>query len=156
MREGGKWGGRLLALSTCALYSSPAKTAKGPMMPNEFQPERRQFSRVTFDGRTRISQGARYWDATLVDLSLKGLLIETPGGWDDADTSQPFTAHISLLDDTAIVMSLNWRHSESNQGRTGFECAHIDIDSITHLRRLVELNLGDPDLLERELATLGQ
>ena len=27
-------------------------------------------------------------------------------------------------------------------------------DSVTHLRRLVELNLGNPDLLERELSAL--
>jgi len=32
---------------------------------------------------------------------------------------------------------------------------HIDLDSISHLRRLVELNLGDEALLERELAALG-
>jgi hypothetical protein len=37
----------------------------------------------------------------------------------------------------------------------GFVCRHIDLDSISHLRRLVELNLGDEQLLERELAALG-
>ena len=30
----------------------------------------------------------------------------------------------------------------------------IDLDSITHLRRLVELNSGDAAMLERELHTL--
>ncbi|NQD96622.1 PilZ domain-containing protein, partial [Pseudomonas sp. CrR25] len=29
-------------------------------------------------------------------------------------------------------------------------------DSISHLRRLVELNLGDEALLERELTALGE
>lgn len=38
----------------------------------------------------------------------------------------------------------------------GFVCRHIDLDSISHLRRLVELNLGDEQLLERELAALGE
>jgi hypothetical protein len=33
-------------------------------------------------------------------------------------------------------------------------CESIDLDSITHLRRLVELNAGDPALLERELTAL--
>ena len=32
---------------------------------------------------------------------------------------------------------------------------HIDLESISHLRRLVELNLGDSSLLERELAALS-
>jgi len=34
-------------------------------------------------------------------------------------------------------------------------CLSIDLDSITHLRRLLELNLGDPQLVERELLQLG-
>ena len=42
------------------------------------------------------------------------------------------------------------------QDHLGFVCRHIDLDSISHLRRLVELNLGDESLLERELAALGQ
>ena len=36
-----------------------------------------------------------------------------------------------------------------------FGQASIDLDSITHLRRLVELNLGDEKLLERELSHLA-
>ena len=30
----------------------------------------------------------------------------------------------------------------------------IDLDSVTHLRRLIELQLGAPSLLERDLAEL--
>jgi hypothetical protein len=36
----------------------------------------------------------------------------------------------------------------------GLACRNIDLDSVTHLRRLVELNLGDVALLERELSAL--
>jgi hypothetical protein len=50
-------------------------------------------------------------------------------------------------------MDVTVAHCESEH--VGFHCDHIDIDSITHLRRLVELNLGDPELLERELSALG-
>ena len=45
-------------------------------------------------------------------------------------------------------------HAEA--GRIGFRIEHIDMDSVAHLRRLVELNLGDPDLLKRDLAALGE
>ncbi|MCG8610315.1 MAG: hypothetical protein MI864_07240, partial [Pseudomonadales bacterium] len=31
---------------------------------------------------------------------------------------------------------------------------YIDLDSITHLKRLIELNVGDPSLIERELSAL--
>jgi hypothetical protein len=33
-------------------------------------------------------------------------------------------------------------------------CENIDIDSITHLRRLVDLNAGDASLLDREFSAL--
>jgi hypothetical protein len=36
----------------------------------------------------------------------------------------------------------------------GLLCRSIDIESITHLRRLLEINLGDAKLLERELKAL--
>jgi hypothetical protein len=43
-------------------------------------------------------------------------------------------------------------HSETDQ--IGFRCDHIDLESISHLKRLVELNLGDEAALERELHEL--
>ncbi|ARN74405.1 PilZ domain-containing protein [Oceanicoccus sagamiensis] len=114
--------------------------------------ERRVFSRIAFTGEITLSQGDQEWIATLADLSLKGLLIVTPDNW-NADTSQLIEATINLDEETSITMSLNWRHTR--HGQSGFECEHIDIDSIIHLRRLVELNLGDEHLLERELTSLG-
>jgi hypothetical protein len=36
----------------------------------------------------------------------------------------------------------------------GLACRGIDLDSVTHLRRLVALNLGDEALLEREIRLL--
>ena len=38
----------------------------------------------------------------------------------------------------------------------GVRCDKIDIDSASHLRRLLELNLGDADLLSRELTELSE
>lgn len=115
---------------------------------------RRRCSRILFDGKTLFCQGDNQWQATLIDLSLKGLLIEQPKNWQNANTSEPMEARIRLNSDTAITMTVRWRHT--GNGRVGFECEHIDLDSITHLRRLVELNLGNEELLARELATLDQ
>ena len=36
----------------------------------------------------------------------------------------------------------------------GIECERIDVESMINLRRLVELNMGDENLLERELAEM--
>ena len=114
--------------------------------------ERRQFSRILFDAWAELQQGDRSWQAAVVDVSLKGLLVREPMDW-QIDMSQPVHAAIRLDASASIQMSALCRHRKD--GLIGFECQHIDIDSISNLRRLVELNLGDPDLLERQLGALG-
>jgi hypothetical protein len=52
----------------------------------------------------------------------------------------------------AITMETRVVHREGDDA--GLRCLSIDLDSVTHLRRLVELNLGDPALLDRELSEL--
>ena len=49
-------------------------------------------------------------------------------------------------------MEVSVAHIE--ESRIGFYCQHIDIDSISHLHRLVELNLGNEKLLEREMSEM--
>jgi len=114
--------------------------------------ERRRFQRIEFDAATELVQGDRRWPVELHDLSLKGLLVRRPEGW-NADAEQPFEARVRLADDAEVRMEVAMTHEEGDL--IGFACQHIDLDSIAHLRRLVELNLGDEALLERELAALG-
>ncbi len=114
--------------------------------------ERRQFSRVLFDAWAELRQGEKSWQTTVIDLSLNGLLVSEPMDWEIDDT-RPLVAAIRLDAHATIQMTVLWRHSRN--GHIGFECEHIDLDSISNLRRLVELNLGDPVLLERELGALG-
>jgi len=113
--------------------------------------ERRRFVRVEFHARTELSQGPFIWPVELLDLSLKGLLITKPEPWLGAP-DQPFMADIHLSPDAEIKMEVRLAHDD--HGHLGFVCEHIDLDSIKHLRRLVELNLGDQDELQRELAAL--
>ena len=123
-------------------------------MSNESSSEnRRHFSRFGFDAVCTLHQGENYWNSKLLDISLKGILTETPDNW-DAKEGEPLEAVLKLADDDSvtILMSIELAHKEG--GNLGFRCRHIDIDSITHLRRLVELNLGSAELLERELHSL--
>lgn len=115
--------------------------------------ERRRFQRIDFDAYTEIVQGERRWQVRLHDLSLKGLLVHRPDDWNPVD-GLPLLAGVRLSDDATVLMEVEL--SRDQGGLLGFSCLHIDIESITHLRRLVELNLGDSALLERELAALGQ
>lgn len=114
---------------------------------------RRRFQRVAFDAATKLLQGERQWDVALHDVSLKGLLVKCPNAW-NGDPHQPFIAQIALDSETRIEMEVVLTRTVNDM--LGFICRHIDLDSISHLRRLVELNLGDERLLERELAILGQ
>lgn len=119
---------------------------------SEIDNERRQFSRVLFDAWVELRQGEKSWQTTVIDLSLKGLLVSEPIGW-VINQAQPLVAAIRLDPNASIQMTVLWRHSKN--GQIGFECEHIDLDSISNLRRLVELNLGDAVLLERQLGSLG-
>jgi hypothetical protein len=64
----------------------------------------------------------------------------------------PFDVDIRLDPKTPIKMQVRLTHEDN--GQLGFVCQHIDLDSISHLRRLIELNLGDEEELHRELAAL--
>jgi len=113
--------------------------------------DRRRFKRIAFDALTTLTQGNQQWKVTLLDLSLKGLLVSRPADW-AANPTVPFAVAITLGEDAPIAMEAELRHD--NNGQLGFQCTHIDLDSISHLRRLVELNLGDEAELERELSAL--
>lgn len=120
---------------------------------SEFATERRRFQRIAFDAATEIAQGERRWTVSLHDVSLKGLLVKRPRDW-NGDADHPFQATITLDDGTCLRMEVVLTRNRDDL--LGFVCRHIDLDSISHLRRLVELNLGDESLLERELASLGE
>ncbi|HHJ14443.1 MAG TPA: PilZ domain-containing protein [Gammaproteobacteria bacterium] len=115
-------------------------------------PEQRRFHRVPFDVDISLRAGGRQWKGKLIDVSLHGALIETSQDL-PARKDEIYRLEIHLEGGPDIVMQTRIAHQES--GRTGLACDDIDLESITHLRRLVELNLGDPALVERELAALG-
>lgn len=118
---------------------------------SEQSSDRRRFRRVAFDARTTIAQDRWNWPVQLVDLSLKGLLVQRPDDW-RGNRAEPFEVDIRLDPEAHIKMQVKLAHDD--HGQLGFVCEHIDLESISHLRRLIELNLGDEDELHRELAAL--
>lgn len=113
--------------------------------------ERRHFWRAAFHSPVSLVGRDGVSSAELVDISLKGALVDVPPQWRGA-VGDAAELRLQLADDAAIVMVATVTHLEGN--RVGLRCDRIDLDSVTHLRRLVELNAGDPALLERELAAL--
>ncbi len=114
--------------------------------------ERRQYSRIAFHTPARLVLDDGDIDVLVLDISLKGALIDLPA--DKAVVpGATGTLHVILAEvEDRISMSIRVAHKIDS--RAGLLCLAIDIDSVTHLRRLVELNLADPELLERELSAL--
>lgn len=113
--------------------------------------DRRRFWRAAFQANVQLVDAIGATPAELIDISLKGALVNVPSQWSGraGDTCR---LELRLADDAEIAMDAVVAHVEA--GRLGLRCRDIDLDSITHLRRLVEVNSGDPALLDRELAAL--
>jgi len=117
--------------------------------------EKRRFTRIPFDANVLLSQdgkNSKEWRSRLLDISLKGILIETPKNWDGV-VGEHFRLEIIFADSGSLI-SGNVIVAHSEDTHVGFEMMQIDAESVGHLRRLVELNLGNPELLDRELAAL--
>lgn len=56
--------------------------------------------------------------------------------------------------DTDVLIAMAGELAHVEGGHAGVLCRSIDLESITHLRRLIEVNLGDPAASERELKAL--
>ena len=114
--------------------------------------ERRHFVRVSFDAPALLTTSSNAFSVHVQDLSLKGALIVAPA---QAGLEPGMLCQITIpLAETGnhIAMSAEVAHVEGLH--TGLLCRGIDLDSVTHLRRLIELQLGDPALLERDLGEL--
>ena len=115
--------------------------------------ERRRFQRVLFDAPAQLITPREVRETAVVDVSFKGVLVRRPAGW-------------RVLPEEGVLVEIQLEHPESHirmhaavahiePDHVGLQCRHIDIESAAHLRRVVELNLGDDALLARDLSMLG-
>lgn len=115
-------------------------------------PDKRRFQRIPFDALATLTCPTGTWTSQLLDVSLKGALVARPDAWDGA-VDTPCSLVIRLGDDGAVIdMEGVLAHADTH--RLGIRWDHIDVDSLSHLRRLLELNLGDAHALDRELVKL--
>jgi len=116
--------------------------------------ERRHFSRIPFhaQGHLHADKGEMHLNCEVLDVSLKGILLAKPEGWQGL-LNDKYQVDL-LLENGELVIKMAAAVAHIDNDSVGFLCEHIDLDSITHLKRLVELNLGDPELLQRELSAL--
>ncbi|MGI2023064.1 PilZ domain-containing protein [Shewanella glacialipiscicola] len=110
--------------------------------------ERRMFSRILFATDARLTQGETKWETTILDLSLNGALVEEPPHFNNS--GEAITLCFTLPE-SDIEISIDTELVHQKNAQLGLKCNFIDVDSISHLKRMVELNLGDASLLNREL-----
>jgi len=122
------------------------------MSDQKSQEERRHFNRILFNAECTLHQDGLEWTTQLLDISMRGILVHKPDHF-SLDIKSSCEATIQLSgSESHIVMALNFAREDQNT--LGFRCKYIDIDSMTHLKRLVELNVGSEDILQRELESL--
>ncbi|MBQ0719097.1 MAG: PilZ domain-containing protein [Gammaproteobacteria bacterium] len=114
--------------------------------------EQRKFTRIKFDASSSLSSAQERWEVELLDISLRGALLQSA-----------YREGLSIGCDVSVLIDLTNEaggielhgkvvHIEADH--IGVSSTHMDIDSISQLRRIVELNLGDSELLQREIAAL--
>ena len=116
------------------------------------QTERRNYNRIPFTAEILMQCGDAEWSCNLLDISLKGMLVEPPENI-DIDLNNPCGMALFLGEDVSIHARVNIAHT--NNENWGLKWLQIDVTSLQHLRRLIELNTNNPAMLIRELSELS-
>ena len=112
----------------------------------------RQFVRIPFAADVRVKLKDESFTVQLIDISLKGALVECKTA-DKFSLRDPCRLLLPMAEDgEGIVMAGHVVHLKGQL--VGVECSGIDVLSLTRLRRVIELNSGDPSLMHREIAHL--
>ncbi|QUM76510.1 PilZ domain-containing protein [Moritella sp. 24] len=115
--------------------------------------DNRQFQRVLFNHDASLTCNGHQWTTNVIDLSLRGLSCTKPRNV-VFNINQLMTLSIKLNQEQVIIMEAMLIHNEKHT--LGMRCTRIDINSISELRRLVQLNLADEALLHRDIKHLAQ
>lgn len=122
------------------------------MMTFDKAEDKRRFHRIFYQADATLAGNEHIHPCKILDLSLKGCLLFFEEAWNE-DPERLYTLTLKLTDSIDIKMDVVVVHVIGNEA--GFKCEHIDLDSISQLRRLIELNLGDSELLERDMLALS-
>ena len=110
----------------------------------------RHYSRVPFHTNVVLHANGRALSVRLMDIALKGALVKSEAAHTLA-LHDPCQLVLALANgEEAITMAGRIVHLEG--AHIGVECLEIDLNSLTMLRRLIELNTGDAERIDQELS----
>jgi len=115
-------------------------------------PEQRHFHRIRFDVKVGIEVSGQVHETSLVDISLKGVLVDSPCGFTPELDDH---CHLNIqLNNSDVVISFDGTVVHINDGLVGIKITLIGIESMIHLRRLVTLNSENSQQVKDELNAL--
>ena len=113
--------------------------------------DERRFRRIPFEAEMQLSTGDRSWSCRLLDIALKGVLLENAL---PLPLALGTVASLALpLPGSEIVLNFDAELVHREEHRLGFKFLHEDLATLTHLRTLLELNTGDPEGVRSEMLT---
>ncbi|MDH2433848.1 PilZ domain-containing protein [Pokkaliibacter sp. MBI-7] len=112
---------------------------------------RRRFTRLPLEMQADLTTSKDRYTVTVLDVSLHGVLLMQPEQMEPL-IGEAARVDLALSEEVTIQMPVTIVHAE--EGLLGCEVRAIDVESLAHLRRMLELNLGDTTLVERELVQL--
>ncbi len=115
--------------------------------------EKRRFTRIPLDSRIKLEDdGGAKAEGRLVDISVKGMQVQLDS---PATLGGRVRFQVLLGAESEPLFTIEGEAEvtrETDDGQLGLFLLGVDIESLTHLRRLVELNLGDADQAAEEIA----
>jgi hypothetical protein len=112
----------------------------------------RRFSRITYHRPAVLDLKSARAECEVLDVSLKGAMVEV------GPTINPQVgdtcALLIRLDSGGAQVRMDGEVVHVHGNKVGVKCDELDLDSIAHLRRLVELNVADDGVLQGELSAL--
>lgn len=112
----------------------------------------RRFSRIAFHRPAVLDLRVVRAECEVQDISLKGALVEVGAGV-PLRVGEACSL-VVRLDAGEAVIRMDGEIAHVNGHRVGVKADEMELESAEHLRRIVEVNLGDEALLHRELAAL--
>jgi len=112
--------------------------------------ERRQFQRVPFATEAEISCNEKKYHGELLDISLQGALISGKGA---IPLEKGVLCELSIrLLDSEITMQFDVDLVHREEDKFGFKFIGEDTETMIHLRRLLELNIGSSETIDKEIS----
>lgn len=109
----------------------------------------RYYSRISFVVDAEVLVDGKQTPGEMLDLSLRGTLLNL----DSASAlvigeSYPIVIHLPSSD---ITIRVDAELVHQNGNYSGFKFQSLDVESMAHLRNILDLNIGNHDKLDDEM-----